>query len=375
MPEFPEGLSPEAERHLRGMTHKQRSVRGYTRWSFGGAEAIETAVGVLYPRLLVARPSHAALHAVLTGFPEQARTEATEGVMDALGAATIHAVALTDAEGVPYDLHLETVTGNFAGRGRGRGPMSLRLAVSPVPPRELAWLELCGQAGSTARLRPSARLEVRVSPTVPAAGSSVEHELSQQALMLIGLHLAGVDGGAMERHCSSALARAAETQVSGESRDADTPADELARLCAVLTGHSPADELPSMWSTMLDAAGLADGPRLHLDISAALPSLADIAVQVDGILSEPGSWDLYLRAEPSWWTFSADRQRKRAVMSVYAKDNLGGRYLSQFGGSDSDGGHEEVVLTFRPRLNARAGALTLTFVAANEQVALELRLP
>ena len=84
---------------------------------------------------------------------------------------------------------------------------------------------------------------------------------------------------------------------------------------------------------------------------------------------------MLLHAEPSWWVFDADRQRKWAVVSVHAKDDLGGWYLSQFGGSNGDGDHEEVVLTFRPPLDAPARVLTLTFAAASEQVTLELRLP
>jgi hypothetical protein len=50
-------------------------------------------------------------------------------------------------------------------------------------------------------------------------------------------------------------------------------------------------------------------------------------------------------------------------------------YLSQFGGSRGDVGHEELTLRFLPRLNPLARALTLTFSHAGEQVTLELQLP
>jgi hypothetical protein len=126
---------------------------------------------------------------------------------------------------------------------------------------------------------------------------------------------------------------------------------------------------------MLDAANRADGPQQHLDISAALPPFNGVAVRVDSLVSEPRSWLARLRAEPGWWTYSADRHYKRAVASVHAEDNLGGMYLSQFGGSTGHGDHEELTLKFRPRLNPLAGALTLTFSGTPEQAALELRLP
>lgn len=374
MPEHPKPSSPEAERSLEEVSYQQRSARDNSRWSFGGAEPIETAAGVLYPRLLVARPGHAVLHTVLTGFVEKARTDSTEGLTEPLSAAIIDATALIDDRGTPYDLRLERMAGRM-GKDRKRGPASLRLAVSPVPPQERAWLELRGETGSTTRMRPSARPHMHVSQTAQIASNPAEQELSQQALRLISLRLAGADRGTMERRCYVALTRAAKTRHPGESSDVRDLRGQLTRLCALLTGYGPGDGLPPAWSTMLDAEGRTDGVRLHLDISAALPSLAGMAIRVDGLVSEPGSWDLCLHAEPGWWALDTDRQRKRAVTSVHAEDDLGGWYLSQFGGSNGDGNQEEVIMTFRPRLNAQARALTLTFAAASEQVALELRLP
>jgi hypothetical protein len=61
-------------------------------------------------------------------------------------------------------------------------------------------------------------------------------------------------------------------------------------------------------------------------------------------------------------------------MTVHAEDDLGGMYLSQFGGSSSHDGHEELALRFLPRLNPLARTLTLTFRRAAEQVTIELRL-
>ena len=98
-------------------------------------------------------------------------------------------------------------------------------------------------------------------------------------------------------------------------------------------------------------------------------------VRVDSLISEPGTWRVYLRAEPGWWSYSADGHRKWPVVSVVAEDDLGGMYLSQFDGSHSHGDHEELTLRFLPRLNPLARALTLTFSGAGEQVTLELQLP
>ena len=205
-------------------------------------------------------------------------------------------------------------------------------------------------------------------PEGPAA-----RELSDLALYLIGL--IGIDQNDMERRSAAVLARAAEIQQSDEAGTAGDLPVQLDRLCAFLTGRGPADALPRGWSGMISAAKRADGARLHLDISAALPAVDDIVVRADSLVSEPESWRMYLRAEPGWWTYSADRDHKWAAMLVRAEDDLGGLYLSQFGGSTGDGDHEELVLRFLPRLNPLARALTLTFTRAAQQATIELRLP
>jgi hypothetical protein len=141
--------------------------------------------------------------------------------------------------------------------------------------------------------------------------------------MLISHKLAGVGQDLVQRYCSAALARAAEIQLASEPDAAGDLPGDLARLCALLTGHGPAGGLPREWSSMIDAADRTDGPRQHLDIS----------------------------------------------------DNLGGMYLSQFGGSTGHGDLEELTLKFLPRLSPLARALTLTFSGPPEQVTLEFRLP
>ena len=126
---------------------------------------------------------------------------------------------------------------------------------------------------------------------------------------------------------------------------------------------------------MISAAEHADGAPQHIDISATLPPVDDIVVRVDSLASEPGYWKVYLRAEPGWWTYSADGNRKSAAMLARAEDDLGGLYLSQFGGSSGNRDHEELILRFLPRLDPLARTLTLTFTHRAEQVSIELQLP
>lgn len=357
-----------------------------TRWSFGGASPIETAAGMLYPGGLVAGPDHAVLDASLMpsgetrhrlagpGADSSAR-EAGSNAMVVLAEAAIGAVTLTDDQGTTYALQVREISPSAVHHGQERGLVSLRVGVDPVPVRERGWLELRGQDGSAARLAPSAHPDTRLSRPAPVPVRPAVRELSGRALGLIGLRLAGAGQSAVEGECSAALARAAEIQQSGGPGAAGDLPGQLARLCAVLTGHGPADGLPRGWFSIIDAADRTDGASQHLDLSVAFPQVDDTVVRVDSLVSEPETWRVYLRAEPGWWIYSADRQRKWHVMSVTAEDDLGGMYLSEFDGSRGHGDHEELTLRFLPRLNPLARALTLTFSGAGEQVALELQLP
>jgi hypothetical protein len=122
------------------------------------------------------------------------------------------------------------------------------------------------------------------------------------------------------------------------------------------------------------AADRADGLRLSVDIDAALPLVDGTAVRLNTLASWPDSWDLYFQATPGWWIYSADGQHKRHAMLVFAEDDLGGLYISNFGGSRGRPGCEEVKLTLRPRLAPGASLLTLTLAGETQQVTAEISL-
>jgi len=377
-------LHAEVERRLAGLPSGEGGAgRAETSWSFGGASPVETAAGTLYPGGLVAGADRAFLDASLmpTGQTQErlalppppisssARAARGEAIRDLAG-AIIAAVVLTDDQETTYVLHVEDMD-----LSQERGPVSLRLGVDPVPARERGWLELRGHDGSAARLVPSAHAYTRVSRLSPAPDGPEAWVLSQQALGLIGLRLTGAGQDEVERQCSAALARAAEIQQAGGPGAAGGLPGQLARLCAVLTGHGPADGLPRGWSGMIDAADRGDGASRHLDLFVALPQVDDTVVRVDSLISEPETWRVYLRAEPCWWSHSPDMQRMGPAMSVAAEDDLGGMYVSQYYGGRSRGDHEELTMRFHPRLNPLARSLMLTFSHAGEQVTLELQLP
>jgi hypothetical protein len=329
-------LHAEVERRLAALA----AAADRTRWSFGGATALETPVGTLYPGGLVAGPDHAFLDASLMppadswsrlvpppggGFPQEEDRLAASRAVIALAQRLAGTAVLTDDQGMTYSLRAKGIN-----RDAERELVLLDLKVDPVPPAERAWLELRVPGGSAVRLLPSARPDTRVSRLEPIPGTDAERELSEQALTLL------------------------DSQLYGTGQD------------------EPETES-------------ADGAQLCLDLAADLPRVDDVAVRVSSLVSEPGTWRIYLSAEPGWGTYSADRQQHWPAMAVHAEDDLGGRYISRSGGGSGYGDHEEHTLDFRPRLNALARALTLVFrpyrrvagqvTCGTEQITVRLRLP
>jgi hypothetical protein len=361
------------------------------RWSFGGAAAIEAAEGVLFPELLVAGPGHAVLDASLV--PPAPATPPPPGAPSPPGAprqrprtqkerlaeiehltrriAAFDEVTVTDNRGIAYALKVGGMEGHGGQPDAEPRPIRVHLRLEPPPSREADWVELRGHDGSTARLVPSPRPAVHVGHLTPV--SAAASNLEDLARWLIGTRLAGSPVQLRER--SMALARAAAIRESGELDATSELPDQLARLCAVLAGERPAGDLPAAWSGMLSAADRSDGPACHLDIAAALPPLYGVAIQLDSLLSRPGGWKLYLRARPGWFIYSEDRMQKWDPASVNAEDDLGGGYVSSFGGSTGHSDHEELALRFLPRLNPLARRLTLRFRAAGEQVTVAFDLP
>ena len=351
------------------------------RRSFGGAAAIETAGGVLLAELLVVGPGHAVLDASLVpswsaappppAAPRQRPLSQKERRQVWQRVPTFDDVTVTDDRGTTYALKVRETEG-YSGQP-DEEPESIRVVfrLEPAPAREAAWIELRAQGGPTTRLVTSPRAAVHVSDVTPV--SAAEKGLEDLARGLIGTRLAGWPVGLRQR--SIALARAAAILESGELDAASELPGQLARLCASLTGERPVDDLPPAWSGMLSAAGQNGGPAYHLDIAAALPPIHGVVAQVDSLLSRPGGWKLYLRARPGWFVYSEDQMQKWDLASVQAEDDLGGGYVSSFGGSTGHPGHEELALNFLPPLDPRARRLTLTFRAAGEQVSVAFDLP
>jgi hypothetical protein len=341
------------------------------RRSFAGAGAITVEEGELTPRIVVAGPESAFLEASLAVAPEAIeRTPRARSWFPELRDVTI-----TDDQGSTFTL-VVSGSGPYPQPGPDqRLRCELTCQLDPVPEGGSRWLDVHGQDTYVTRLLPADPVPARVHGPDPATASPAEQELQDLASWILQGYLATDtrDTRELKRRCRNVLVRTAELRESGLADGAGPLPDQLARLCTSLIRRRPPAGLPSSWRSVLDAADRADGPRTHVDIGTSLPLVDGISVRLDALASWPDSWGLYLQAKPGWWTYSTDGQHKRGV-SVSAEDDLGGLYISNFGGSFGRPGYEQVKLTFRPRLDPGASLLGLTLASQTQQVTAQVPL-
>lgn len=141
--------------------HRSPDAAG-ERWSFGGATAIDAAEGALLPEALIAGPRRAILHA--RWHPVAVPADQAIHQPPELGDVTV-----VDDHGAPCTLRVEAMSSGSERPGETGWPMTLQLALDPVPRRKASWLELHSGNRTATRLLPSARSTVRVGQLILAA--------------------------------------------------------------------------------------------------------------------------------------------------------------------------------------------------------------
>jgi hypothetical protein len=363
------------------------------RWSFGGAGAIETLTGLLHVEGLVAGPagvagqgpaspslfarlipSGSALEAAAPGRPARGDGDLARERAAMQAVAQIGDIAVVDDQGRPYALR----------RGATRTPpgipwIDFEFPIDPVPGPDTRWLELTGQSGTATRLLPSARVAARAGNVTPVTGSAAERELVGHVRSITWIWL-GTAAGHRDTYareaCVSLLARTAQARQEGTLESASGRPDQVARLCAALTGEGSADGLPAPWAGMLAAVGQLNGPRHHLGIGLTAPPVEGATIQLDALTSAPHCWRLHLRSAGQWP--AEDRRSgswKWRSIEFSADDDRGNSYIGNMGAfSSQDGTIEQFSVEFRPRLDPLARRLTLSFTGAADQVTIDLEL-
>lgn len=308
------------------------------RWSFGGATALQTPAGVLVPEILIAGVGQAVLHGSLTlsGNGQPAGAVPRRRV-PAPGALLARLVSRRNTRAT-RDRRAEA-------DAAVAGMRALLTSITIVDDRGARYA-LRGGGSSGKRGAPDRFVRLRVLP-VPGRETG-------------WIELQGQDG--------------MTTRLLPSPR-------ATARIGQPGPARVTAADLPGMPG----AAPRAGGPRLYRDIGVALPAVGGVSIQLDSLVSLPGSWLLYLRARPRWRNYSRAGQRGTDPVSVHAEDDRGGGYLGSYvrnTGLPSEEelaeerlmDREELALQFLPRLDPLARAVKLTFQGAGEEIAVDLEI-
>jgi hypothetical protein len=369
------------------------------RWSFGGAGSIETLTGLLQVEGLVAGPAGGAalgpargtlfarllpwessLEAAAPGRPVQDGDDSylawERNVMQAV--AQIGDIAIADDRGTPYILR----------RGGTSVPpgtswIDFEFGIDPVPGPGTRWLELTGQNGTVTRLLPSARVAAQARQVRPVTGNPAERDLARRARLMTAMWL-GTPAGHRDIYareaCASLLATTEQARQAGTLEAASELPDQIAGLCAALTGQGPVGGLPAAWAGILAAADQLDGALHHFGIGLTVPPVEGVTIRLDALTCTLHGWRLHLRSAGRWPVEvrrdgSGSLREKWLSMEVGAVDDRGNSYIGIMGAfSSGDGGIEQQSTEFRTRLDPLARRLTLTFTGSAEQVTIDLEL-
>ncbi len=138
----------------------------------------------------------------------------------------------------------------------------------------------------------------------------------------------------------------------------------------------------------------ADGPQSYRDIGIALSAVDGVSIRLDSLISLPGSWLLYLCAQPQWWNYGPAGRLAEDPFSVHGEDNRGGSYVGSYARNtrvltpeetvsststrrppgESFPRREELAMEFLPRLDPLARAIKLTFQGAHEEITVDLEI-
>ena len=307
------------------------------RWSFGGAAALQTPAGVLLPELLIAGASQAVLYGTLT-LSGDGQLAAAAPRRRALAPGAL--LARLDPR-----RNARAIRDRRADAGAAMAGMRALMSLTVVDDRGAGYA-LRGGGSSGRSGAPQRFVRLRVHP-VP-----------------------GRETGWIELH----------GQDGTTTRLLRSP-----RAAARIGQLGPARAPTARRADMPGAAPRTDGPPHYWDIGVAVPPVDGVSTHLDSLISLPGSWQLYLRAQPRWRNYSQAGERGQDPVSVHAEDDRGGSYLGGYArntGVRTDEelteeraiGREEFALQFKPRLDPLARALTLTFQGAHQEIAVHLEI-
>jgi hypothetical protein len=246
----------------------------------------------------------------------------------------------------------------------------------PYPPTVARWLDVLLPGAEPIRVDLTARPVVlaTTSTSLPAAETADRYldTLSFDMLRRSPAHL-------MDQY--AAASTVAIGLVEAGTLAAGSPA--LSRLVAVLrqTGvpvpaslaDVPAVELPADWLALLVRQHAIDGPTGVTPVGTALPELDGASCLITDLISEPGQATMHIHAR-GWPMASHFGTVPVVAFRWTARDDLGGWYVADEGGSSSSNGQADLNLRLSPALNPRARSLQIILTGKTGEVSVTVPL-
>lgn len=306
--------------------------------------------GTLRPGTMIGWESHGLLDAE---FHSSLLARQLQGALDT--------VLVTDDLGTDYGrCQIRMISNGRRLSGDPNAPIELEVTIEPAPPARAGWVELHGIDGSSCRLAASStRCRTQTSP----APDPAEREVRTWAHSVLRATLFG-PAKVIPHRCAAVLARVGELEV-GVAPPAREALVALHRLCEVVTGSSnDVSGLPVEWAAILRNGQSHDGPELHHRLGITTPVVEGVELAVGALISDPATWRLTASASPGWWGVTDIRNQEAGVFRVFARDDLGGSYVSYFIATEAQG-RDDVEIHFRPRLVPHAREVAVVFEAAS----------
>jgi hypothetical protein len=127
------------------------------------------------------------------------------------------------------------------------------------------------------------------------------------------------------------------------------------------------DVLPADWLSLQAAEGREDGPAGMIPVAAVLPEVDGTQCVIAELVSAADGATLYVHCT-GWPETRRYRMVSIEQFCWTARDDRGGWYVSEEGGSSYSNGHAALELRFRPAISPQARRLDITLTGPTTQV-------
>jgi hypothetical protein len=303
-------------------------------------------------------------------FPEELLDDDDRG-MDPVYEA-LSEISAVDERGGSYGAH-------FSGGG-GAGEWDGRLHLSPAPPPGVRWLDMTLPGAPVVRLRLDALPRDLQTITEPATTHAADRFVDAQTMQLLSREPTDLDWPSDDGHPLPLIRIACHLLAAGVLGAGSPSLRRLAaaaprlgtQLPAPLAAIEPAD-LPADWLSLLSRAGCTDGPTGAIPIAVVLPDIDGVQCVIVELVSDSESATMQIHAR-GWPEPREPFGARNEHICWSARDDIGGRYVVNEGGSSYHNGEADLDLEISPPINPRARVLDIILTGTTTQVTVSVPL-